>query len=73
VNLKIRGWSAYYRTVVAKGVLHDSDNVVYSQLRRWARRRHPTKNGKWVARRYWAQTSGNKWDFVSREGGKTIA
>ena len=73
LNLKIRGWSAYYRTVVAKEVLHDCDNVVYSQLRRWARRRHPTKNAKWVARRYWAQTPGNKWDFVAREGGEIIA
>lgn len=73
LSLKIRGWSAYYRTVVAKEVLHDCDHVVYSQLRRWARRRHPTKNAPWVARRYWAQTPGNKWDFLAREDGETIA
>jgi RNA-directed DNA polymerase len=59
--------------VVAKDTLHRCDHVVYSQLRRWARRRHPNKNAKWVARRYWEQTPGRKWRFVAREGGETLA
>jgi len=53
LNPKIRGWAHFYATVVSKQVFNKMDSVVYQQLRRWARRRHPKKNATWVAHRYW--------------------
>ena len=29
------------------------DNILYHQLTRWARYRHPRKSGKWCYHRYW--------------------
>jgi RNA-directed DNA polymerase len=40
--------------------------VTYSQLRSWARKRHPNKNAHWIADKYW-HTNGNKnWEFSTR-------
>jgi RNA-directed DNA polymerase len=32
---------------------------------KWARRRHPTKRKKWVAKRYFTKTSYRSWDFIA--------
>jgi RNA-directed DNA polymerase len=34
------------------------DNVLYHQLTRWARYRHPPKSGKWCYHRYWRKVNG---------------
>lgn len=53
LNPKIRGWTLYYRTSVAKRVFNKLDNHMYSKLARWAQRRHPRKSRAWCYHRYW--------------------
>ena len=35
----------------------------WQYLWRWAKRRHPNKNTKWVRKRYFKTIKGNKWTF----------
>ncbi len=48
----------YHRTSVAKRVFNRLDSQVNWKLRRWARRRHPNKNGHWRQQRYWHHQRG---------------
>jgi RNA-directed DNA polymerase len=53
LNPLIKGWCAYYRTVVSGATLEKVDDVLYHLLRRWANRRHPHKGRRWIATKYW--------------------
>jgi RNA-directed DNA polymerase len=53
LNPIIRGWANYYATVCSKETYSKLDSLVYQKLRRWTRRRHPNKTGKWVSNKYW--------------------
>ncbi len=70
VNPIIRGWSNYYSTQVSKGVYNYCDNILYLQLRRWGKRRHPNKSLKWVHNKYWNSIGTRNWVFSTREGQK---
>jgi RNA-directed DNA polymerase len=70
LNPLIKGWANYYRTVVAKEVLHSCDSRLFGQLWHWAVRRHPLKNRKWIAARYWNMQPGAKWQFVTKQDGQ---
>ena len=39
---------------------------VWQYLWRWAKRRHPNKNTKWVRKRYFHTTGGNRWTFACK-------
>ena len=67
LNPIIRGWSNYYKTVCSSEAFEHCDNILYHQLRRWAKRRHPKKNGHWVTNKYWRASGGRKWTFASQE------
>lgn len=67
LNPIIRGWSNYYATVVAKATFSHLDAILYSQLRRWAARRHPQKSSYWVMRHYW-NTEQGAWTFAPKDG-----
>jgi RNA-directed DNA polymerase len=70
LNPVIRGWSNYYRMVVSSVVFTGCDNVLWHQLRRWSRARHPKKGSQWINRKYW-RTEGNRhWVFATPEGAK---
>ena len=69
LNPIIRGWANYYATVVSKDVYTDIDNLMYQKLSAWAKRRHPLKNGKWVAKKYWHSSGGDNWVFATRKEG----
>jgi len=43
---------------------------MYQKLRAWARHRHPTKSGEWVAKKYWQTIGGDNWVFATRQEGK---
>jgi RNA-directed DNA polymerase len=58
LNPVIQGWANYYQYCVAKHDFQILDNVLYHQLTRWARYRHPRKSGKWCYHRYWRKVSG---------------
>jgi RNA-directed DNA polymerase len=73
LNPKIRGWSGYYRTVVASRAFSKLDHLVWRKLMRWAKYRHPRKGSRWVVRKYF-NIEGRKrpgemrWLFVSDNG-----
>jgi RNA-directed DNA polymerase len=68
LNPRIRGWANYYRSVVASRTFAACDRHLYVQLRRWSRRRHPTKSRRWIARKYWRPSATRRWNFTSPSG-----
>lgn len=68
LNPIIRGWSNYYRTMVATGTFSLCDHLVMDMLRRWAKRRHPRKTGGWVMPKYWRRRGNRKWCFTAPDG-----
>ncbi len=58
LNQVNRGWANYHRRTVAAKTFQTCDNVLYLQLRRWAKRRHPHKGGHWIANKYWHVQEG---------------
>ena len=70
LNPVIRGWTHYYRTVVAARVFSRCDSLLYARLRRWANRRHPRKGGWWAAAKYWGVNRGEGWKFIAPDGSR---
>ena len=58
----LKGWGNYFSTVVSKEVFRKMDNLLFWKLWPWTVRRHPNKNRKWVADRYWVR-DGHGWTF----------
>jgi RNA-directed DNA polymerase len=52
LNPIIRGWSNYYSTVVSKQAFETCDNILFSQLRAWARYRTGNFSSKTLTK-YW--------------------
>jgi RNA-directed DNA polymerase len=73
LNRIIRGWTNYYKAVVAKDAFSTCDHLLYAHLRQWARHRHPTKGHRWIAHRYWKMQPGAMWDFVARKDGHIVS
>jgi len=67
LNSVIRGWTNYYRTVVATETFNHCRHVLYLQLRAWANSRHPNKSRTWVAHKYWHVDDGQGWIFKDQE------
>lgn len=42
------------------------DKLVYQQLRAWSLFRHPNKNRRWVANKYWQTVGGDNWVFAKK-------
>jgi len=56
--------ATYYKGVVSKETFNYISHRVWQYLWRWAKRRHPNKNSKWVRKRYFKTIKGNKWVFA---------
>jgi RNA-directed DNA polymerase len=67
LNRVIPGWTRYYSTVVSKETFSKLKHLMFIKLWRWAKRRHPRKPHKWVARKYWSTDIG-KWQFAPPNG-----
>lgn len=63
LNPKIRGWTLYYQSCVAKRVFDRLDSQVYYKLSRWAYYRHKRKSGGWRYDRYWKR-NGTRDEFT---------
>jgi RNA-directed DNA polymerase len=61
LNPKITGWTNY-QAIGIYAARCKIDNILYQQLKRWTRRRHPMRHWGWVARKYWRLETG-KWTF----------
>jgi RNA-directed DNA polymerase len=66
LNLVIKGWANYYRSVLSTKHFSKLDHLVYQKLRAWANRRHPDKGEKWVSDKYWQSIDGDNWVFATR-------
>ena len=75
LNPIIRGWAAYYRTVVSKEIFSALDHYVWVLTYRWARRRHPNKGKRWATARYFAAfhpARRDRWVFGDRDSGRYL-
>ncbi|MGW1306872.1 group II intron reverse transcriptase/maturase [Streptomyces sp. NPDC002514] len=69
LNPIVRGWAAYYRGVVSSRIFTALDHYVWWLTYRWARRMHPNKSKKWIARRYFGRFNkfrNDRWVFGDR-------
>jgi RNA-directed DNA polymerase len=64
LNPKIRGWANYHRHVVSSRTFKRVDYDIFSSLWRWARRRHPKKNQRWIKQKYFVQRGSRNWVFA---------
>jgi RNA-directed DNA polymerase len=72
LNPVVRGWSAYYRSVVSSRVFTGLDHYVWHITYRWTRRSHPNKSRSWVATRYFGlfnKSRRDRWVFGDRDSG----
>jgi RNA-directed DNA polymerase len=72
LNPIIRGWSAYYRTVVSSGIFTALDHYLWKLTYKWARHSHPNKPVRWVTRRYFGKfckSRQDQWVFGDRDSG----
>lgn len=72
LNPIIRGWAAYYRSVVSKEVFSALDNHLWRHSYGWALRTHPNKSKHWVVDRYFGQfhpSRQDRWVFGDRDSG----
>ncbi|WP_258079796.1 group II intron reverse transcriptase/maturase [Nocardia cyriacigeorgica] len=72
LNPIIRGWAAYYRTVVSKEIFTSLDHYLWQLTYRWALRRHPKKPKRWVVDRYFGRFNParqDRWVFGDRVSG----
>ena len=68
----IRGWAAYYRTVVSAEVFSALDHYVWQLTYKWATYSHPNKPKGWIVGRYFGKFSkfrNDHWVFGHRESG----
>jgi RNA-directed DNA polymerase len=62
----IRGWAAYYRSVVSSEVFASMDDHLWSLLYKWATWTHPKKPKRWVVDRYFGRRNkfrNDRWVF----------
>lgn len=64
LNPILRGFANYYKGVVSKETFNYISHRLWKYLWRWAKRRHPNKNTKWVRKRYFKTIKGVKWTFA---------
>jgi len=72
INPIVRGWSAYYRTVVSSEAFTALDNYVWELAYKWAKHSHPNKPKHWIVKKYFGRfnhTRQDRWVFGDRESG----
>ena len=72
LNPIIRGWAAYYRTVVSSEVFSSLGNYVWKLTHKRATWRHKNKPGRWIAGRYFGKFTkfrNDHWVFGDRDSG----
>jgi RNA-directed DNA polymerase len=72
LNPIIRGWSAYYRTVVSSEAFAALDEYLWRLTFKWAKHSHPNKSRHWVINRYFGKFNRfrqDRWVFGDRDSG----
>jgi RNA-directed DNA polymerase len=68
----IRGWSAYYRSVVSSEAFASLDNYLWKLSYKWATYTHPNKPKTWIIDRYFGafnKSRTDRWVFGDRDSG----
>jgi RNA-directed DNA polymerase len=72
INPIVRGWVAYYRTVVSSRVFHALTDYLWKLTYKWACWSHPNKPKRWIAQRYFGKFDkfrNDRWVFGDRDTG----
>jgi RNA-directed DNA polymerase len=72
LNPIIRGWAAYYRTVVSSETFSKLDHYLWKLTYKWAKHSHPNKPTRWVIHRYFGtfnKSRQDRWVFGDRVSG----
>jgi RNA-directed DNA polymerase len=72
LNPILRGWGNNYRHVVSKAVFGKLDHEIWSMTWRWAKRRHPKKNRKWIKSKYFQSVGSRNWVFKEKDGTEAL-
>jgi RNA-directed DNA polymerase len=68
----VRGWVAYYRTVVSSRVFHALTDYLWKLTYKWACWSHPNEPKRWITRRYFGKFNkfrNDRWVFGDRDTG----
>ena len=72
INPIVRGWSAYYRTVVSSDTFTRLDDYVWKLTYKWAKYGHSNKPRNWIIARYFGRfnpSRQDRWVFGDRGSG----
>jgi RNA-directed DNA polymerase len=72
LNPMIRGWSAYYRSVVSSEVFNSLNDYVWKLTYKWAKYSHASKSRHWIVNRYFGKfnrSRQDRWVFGDRDSG----
>src|SRR5664279_524483 len=72
INPIVRGWAAYYRTVVSSEIFAKLDDYLWRLTYQWALWQHRNKPKRWVTARYFGRfnpTRNDRWVFGDRHTG----
>ena len=76
LNPVVRGWTAYYRSVVSSRIFSGVDSHLWHLTWRWGCHTHPNKSRRWVAARYYGMFSRvreDRWVFGDPETGAYLS
>ncbi|MEU8394619.1 group II intron reverse transcriptase/maturase [Nonomuraea sp. NPDC048892] len=68
----VRGWSAYYRTVVSSDAFTALDDYMWKLTYKWAKHGHQNKPRRWIVDRYFGRFNSSRqdrWVFGDRNTG----
>jgi RNA-directed DNA polymerase len=71
LNPIIRGWAAYYRTVVSSKIFQALDAYVWKLAYKWAKHSHQSEPKRWIVSRYFGAFDRSRpdlWVFRLRDG-----
>ena len=63
LNPIIRGWVNYQKYNVSAKAFEKLDYEIWRALWEWCKRRHPKKNRKWIAEKYFHTIGNRTWSF----------
>ena len=75
INPIVRGWTAYYRTVVSSSTFAALDDYMWKLTYKWAKHSHPNKSKSWIIARYFGrfnQSRQDRWVFGDRASGACL-
>ena len=66
LNPKIQGWANHYRSSVAKETFKQIDHHTFSDIWKWAKKRHPNKNTSWIKNKYFKRIGQRDWRLFAK-------